>query len=351
MLRKKAAFTLVEGCIVIAVVAILAVVVWIALVRLRQEVVRDYDGMQIRSIHQAMVTWAGQSQDRYPRPSSVDWGDTIPGIQSNTDETKHNRYRKDLPRWVMSMLIYNGSFGPQSLIGMTEVNSVFKADERFEYSKPTAVEYSKRDQAILDPAFACYPDEPGGDVPIARGDGKAPQASCSYAFMTYVGGRENQWASTFDASQGVVANRGPWYALGADGKWTLDAADKRGSRNTPATKSNTLKLYGRGNRWQGNVARNDNSVTFEISPDPESIAIKFSGGFTSGIPKYDNLFANEDEDSDGSRYTRSDDEITPATVGRKNNYLRCWGGGPDGANLGSDPASGQTNAIRSFWYD
>ncbi|MBL8876050.1 MAG: hypothetical protein JNM86_09680 [Phycisphaerae bacterium] len=161
------------------------------------------------------------------------------------------------------------------------------------------------------------------------------------------------WQSTFDASQVVLGNRGPWYQLDPKGNWSLDPTDRRGKNNTPATQSNTLLIHGGRSSWEGNVGRNDNSVAFETRPDPENLAINYAAALAAaGIPKYDNIFANEDENGDGKTYSRADDRITPANFDkRKNNLLRCWGGDGTGKNVTIDPATKQITSIIDFWYD
>lgn len=310
------------------------------------------DGTQVRSIHQSMITWAGQCQDNYPFPSQVDLNDTIPGTETNFGASS-SKYGKDLPRFVLSLLMYNGSFGPEITVSPSEVNPAVGADNSFEFKNPSAVILEKRSKAILDPAFACYPDEMGGDATISITGHFARKAGCSYAFVPFVGARRSLWQSTFDASQCIIGNRGPWYKLNSDGTWSLDPSDRRGKGNTPATQSNTLLIHGARSTWEGNVARNDNSVAFETRPDPTNLDIKYAAAVRKmGIPEYDNIFANEDEGGDGKSYTRDDDRITPANFDKqKNNYLRCWGGDGKGSNLTIDPVTKQITSIIDFWYD
>jgi hypothetical protein len=311
------------------------------------------DGTQIRSIHQSMVTWAGQCQDNYPLPSQIDLFDTIPGTDTQSPGTSTTKFGKDLPRFILSLLIFNGSFGPEILVSPSEMNPSIRVQSSFEFSNPSAVAPEKRGKAILDPKFACYPDEQGGDSPIPLRPAGASTGSCSYAFVPFIGARRSMWQATFDASQVVVGNRGPWYKLNSSGNWSLDSTDRRGKNNTPATASNTLLIHGSRNSWEGNVARNDNSVAFETRPAPENLTMNYAPALAAaGIPKYDNIFANEDENGDGKSYSRADDRITPENFDkRKNNYLRCWGGDGKGSNLTIDPVTKQITSIIDFWYD
>lgn len=349
---SRRAFTIVELIFVLIVIAVLIGVLLPALGGSRAAP-QIKDGTQVRSIHQAMVTWAGQNQDRYPLPSDIDLDDTIPGSDTHSPGLEETKYGKDLPRFVMSLLMYNGSFGTEIAVSPKEVNPLIKADPFFEFRVPSAVAIAKRSKAVLDPAFACYPDELGGDTPIASASGPSRSAGFSYAIVPFVGARRSMWQSTFDASQVVLGNRGPWYQLDPRGSWSLDPTDRRGKNNTPPTQSNTLLIHGSRSSWEGNVGRNDNSVAFETKPDPENLAINYAAALSAaGIPKYDNIFANEDENGDGKTYTRAEDRITPANFDkRKNNLLRCWGGDAKGSNLTIDPARKQITSIIDFWYD
>jgi len=353
MNSRRSAFTLLETCIIIAMVLVITALVIPALSKHREHSRRVKDAAQIRSIHQAMITWAGQGQDNYPLVGRIDLNDTLPGTDTKGPDAAANREFKNLPRFSMSLLVYFGSLTPEVFVSPSEGNPLIRPDANYEFRNPSAVAPNMRNQAICDPAFACYPDELGGDIPIARSTGVAPTAGCSYAFVPFIGGRRFIWQSTFDANQVVLGNRGPWYKFESDGTWSLDPSDKRGTFNTPATLSNSLTIHGPRNSWEGNVARNDNSVTFETRPDPASLTLVYEQGNDGSIsPTPDNIFANEDEQGSGKSYSREDDRVTPANYDkRRNNYLRCWGGDGKGANLTLDREKGLANSIVNFWYD
>ncbi|MBL8876049.1 MAG: hypothetical protein JNM86_09675 [Phycisphaerae bacterium] len=173
---SRRAFTVVELIVVLIIVFIIVGVLIPATSPRRRGAPQLKDGTQVRSIHQAMVTWAGQNQDRYPLPSDIDLDDTIPGSDTHSPGLEETKYGKDLPRFVMSLLIYNGSFGPEIAVSPSEVNPLIKADPFFEFRAPSAVAMAKRSKAVLDPAFACYPDELGGDTPIASASGPSRSA-------------------------------------------------------------------------------------------------------------------------------------------------------------------------------
>jgi prepilin-type N-terminal cleavage/methylation domain-containing protein len=356
--QKKKAFTLIELLVVIAIIALLIGILLPALGKARAAARQIKDGTQVRSIHQSMVTWAGQNQDNYPLPSTVDLNDTIPGINTKTDAKL--KFQKDLPRWMVSMLIYNGSFGPEICVSPAEINGNIKANPYYQFSKPVAVATTLQSQAICDPSFAAYPDQVGGDLGI-EGAGKIkPSGGFSYAFVPMYGARRFMWQSTFDAGQVVLGNRGPWY-LGDNGAWKLNDVDGRGAENIKATSSNTLLIHGARTSWEGNVGRNDNSVAFETRPDPENLSIvyeKVSSSTTAGVFKYDNLFANEDEinDATGKTYAAAEDALNKDKNinQRRNNYLRCWGNNAGNAAwFTANPTTGAVDTLstQNMWWD
>lgn len=354
MKRARSAFTIAELVVLVVILVVIGAIGIPVLVKQRADARRVKDATQIRAIHGAMVTWAGNGQDSYPLMGSADLNDTVPGSDTSSPETRGNSEFKNLPRFSMSVLMYMGWLTPEVFVSPSETNSLIRPDTAYEFTKPTAVDPAKRNQAFFDPAFACYPDEEGGDVPIKRGNGVAPGPACSYAFVPFIGARRFVWQSTFDANQVVIGNRGPWYKRDAQGRWSLDPTDLRGKSNTPATASNSLRIHGPDSSWEGNIARNDNSVQYETQPDPASLTFKYEQPYSverMAVP--DNIFANEAEEGDEKwTYARVEDRVSATNYNRRqNNYLRCWGGDGKGSNITIDPVQKRANSIVNFWYD
>jgi hypothetical protein len=107
--------------------------------------------------------------------------------------------------------------------------------------------------------------------------------------MLPAGARLKQdWTNNFDATRAAVGNRGP------EIKGT--GAGPKGERlYVGAGASNTYKIHGDGTGWHGNIAYNDNSVTYESRWDPTTTSYKDAGGKSWN----DCLFYDEPDDAGG----------------------------------------------------
>ena len=260
---RRRGFTLVELGIVLVVVAAVAMLVLPMLGGHRcgrgcgNRSMKD--SSQVRGVHQGLVMWAQNSQDRYPLPSLLDVKDATIAAPAESKDTTAD---------IMSILIFNGFFGPELCISPAEANSAIKQMTDYTYSSPPKA--ADPANALWDPAFrADFTSKEGGHF--------------SYAHMQFGhGARMGTWANTFSATQAAVGNRGP-KVTGPDGKgWSHDTA------------SNTLLIHGGRTTWEGNIAYNDNHVNFETRMDPEGIASTVNGRTLA-----DCLFFDEAEDATG----------------------------------------------------
>jgi hypothetical protein len=188
------------------------------------------DSTHIRGIHQGLVLFAQNNKDSFPLPSALDVkNDTVEAPAAEKDTTSH----------IMSILIFNGFFGPELCVSPAESNKKIKQYEAYTYSSPAKAK--KPELALWDPAFSAdFTSEEGG--------------AFSYAHLMPSLSRRAEWSNSFNALVPAIGNRAP----------RIDALQTVEGETRPIlpAASNTYRIHGPSSSWEGNIAFNDNHVDY-----------------------------------------------------------------------------------------
>jgi hypothetical protein len=234
-MSTRRAFTLIELAAAIAATGSLLALVAQPLADARQAARKSKDATQVRGIHQSFIVFSSNNKDEFPLPSKLDRVNATVAAAGRAKDTTANIY---------SMCIFAGMIPAELLISPSEVNRSIRVINDYQFDAPKSA--VKPASALWDPAFS---------VDFTAGKGHA-----SYAHLQPAGDRLNRWAATFNADEPVLTLRGPEVA-----KVDRGAATPAGTPVTPTLAnrdSNTLKIFGEGKAWAGNVAMADNSVHF-----------------------------------------------------------------------------------------
>ncbi|MBX3386063.1 MAG: type II secretion system protein [Phycisphaeraceae bacterium] len=275
---KKRGFTLIELLVVIAIIALLVGILLPALGKARQSARQLKCSTQVRSVVQAMVTWANNNQSRYPLASDVDTANQTVSAQGELKNTTGN---------FLSLLIFNGHISPEICVSPSETNTGnIQVNTAYQLTNPSgAVQPSN---ALWDPKFLGAP----GTQNAQMHPGAGTTGHNSYAQVPPFYRRKQFWSDTFSSTEAVFGNRGPRFqgtTFPASGRWTL-TSDSFG------TGSNTLAIHGGRSTWEGNIGYNDGHVSFETKPNPDTVTYSRGSG-ASAQAVADNLFVDETDEN------------------------------------------------------
>lgn len=318
-MKKNRGFTLIELLVVIAIIALLVGILLPALGQARKSAKKAKDAANTRSIHQAMVIWAGSNKEQFPLPSKLDRANFT--VQGPTPGPAVQEYQWDVKNNtgnIWSLLIFNGNITPETTVSPAEAAGNVKVCDKYSNSNPVQVAAATRANALWDPGYSGTANTPDGNGANGGGRYDASTSNNSYAHTFIAGARSNRWRDTLVSTEAIVGSRGPLYEgqnattqavpYPANG-WKLLANSTQGSDSV------TLSILGTKNSWGGNITYNDNHVNFESRPDPIETTYRRTGTLTPNtVP--DNLFVDESDDATGGTVAAD------APSRRTNNFMR-----------------------------
>jgi len=226
--------------------------------RVRLAGTTEQDAAQQQTIHAAMVRDSkGNPGERLPTPGLINRlpynGQQVPG-EGGED------YAQNKTQNLYSACIARGLFGPQILVGATEVNPVVEAYTAYNYNayRPDADSY-------WDPIMQAQ----------IGGTAGSSKSHTSFAHQLLCGLRKDvYWRGTADANRPLICTRGTQNGVTTGDRYV---------------RSPTLRLHGAPDSWEGNVCYGDNHVELATSFTPPRSNCA-CGTYNAGAVTPDNLF-------------------------------------------------------------
>lgn len=296
--RRKGSkgFTLIELLVVIAIIALLIGLLLPALAKAQRNARSLKDSTQLKQIHQAMLIFSNDNQERLPVPG---WINRLAynGVQTiglgKEDVTKNHT------RHLYSCMIAQELFNPDILIGPTEVSPYVKQKLNYNYDayKPANDTYWEGDSAT--PGANSDPN-----IFDVRVDGQGTAISnTSYSHLALAGRRKVlKWRNTQAPADPILSTRG------TGGNYSGPQGSGPGGAITgnDYNFSPTLELHGAKRQWVGNVVYNDNHTDSHTSFFPSATFYEPQLTGAAGFPKQDNIFSAEFNDVQGTNLLSGD---------------------------------------------
>lgn len=264
-MKRIRGFTLIELLVVMAIIALLIGLLLPALNKARATAKMTKDSSQIRSIHQAWLTFAKEFNGTFPTPGLID-RQPDPTLGETPGRGPEDLSVNDTAR-THSVCVMQNYYSPEVAVGTTEPSGLVYVIEDYNYEK-----YDPS------PAVDVYWDDNFNASLTNAGEG----SNVSYASIPLANDRKTrEWRETMNSTFPIVGNRGV----------------RRGLYTNPDYKNSiTLKIHGSSKEWLGNICYNDNHVEPTKTFNPEGVLWKN----TAAQMVSDNIFKNDFNDNTNS---------------------------------------------------